>query len=161
MEQPKAGTNRTFHNLPTYLLSDITFASYSPSLKIVNKFSCSILRTARILNNCLSGMASRISAFWRELAMAIAPLRKIVSRELEVYCPDPRNPKYKIYSLFDTLECGHGQEIYLYGGLQDLTFAYTDSPVIRAKRHRCRPCAQLLAKKPVQSVSLPAVAKTA
>lgn len=95
------------------------------------------------------------------VAFMAAPLRKIVLRELSVFQPDPRNPKYKIYSLIDVLECGHAQDVYLFNGLRDLLNAYTDSPVIKAKRHRCRPCMNLLAKKLPQSVPLPAVAKTA
>ena len=95
------------------------------------------------------------------VAFMAAPLRKIVLRELSVLQPDPRNPKYKIYSLIDTLECGHTQENYLFGGIRDLVNGYTDSPVIRARRHRCRPCASLLAKKKPQAVPLTAVAKTA
>lgn len=90
-----------------------------------------------------------------------APLRRIVMRELDVYQPDPRNPKYFIYSLIDTLECGHSQSEYLFNGLLDLTNPYTDSPTVRARRHRCRPCASLLAKKKPQSVPFTAIAKAA
>lgn len=94
------------------------------------------------------------------LAMAAAPLRRIVARELCIHQPNPRL-KYSIYSLIDTLECGHTQEIYLFDGLRDLANAYTENAAIAARRHRCHPCASLLAKKKPQSVPLFAVAKTA
>jgi hypothetical protein len=91
-----------------------------------------------------------------------APLRRIVLRELDILCPDSRNLKYKIYSLIDTMECGHSSEQYLFNGLLDLVNAYTESPAIRAKRHRCHPCAQLLAtRKPMQTVLAIAAVKTA
>jgi len=105
-------------------------------------------------------IAAALRSAARVLAMT-APLRRIVVRELCESQPDPRNPKYLIYSIIDTLECGHSQSEYLFNGLLDLINPYTDSPVIRAKRHRCRPCAQLLVKKRPQSVPLPAVAKIA
>ncbi len=95
------------------------------------------------------------------VALMAAPLRRIVVRELRKLQPDPRNPKYTIYSIIDTLECGHTQDNYLFNGLLDLINPYTDSPVVRAKRHRCRPCMHLLAKKRPQSVPLPAVVKAA
>lgn len=108
---------------------------------------------------------------WRSLAQAVkqwilamacppAPLRKIAIRELVVTQPDLRQ-KYFIYCLMDTLECGHSQEVYLYDGIRDLLNGYTTNPAVKAKRHRCRPCASLLlSRKPVQSVAIgkPAVA---
>lgn len=94
------------------------------------------------------------------VAFMAAPLRRIVLRELCITKPRP-SLAYSIYSLIDTLECGHVQSEYLFNGLLDLTNPYTDSPVIRAKRHRCRPCMNLLAKKRPQSVPLPAAAKAA
>ena len=101
---------------------------------------------------------------WAATLMAhlLAPLRRVVARELDVYLPDARNPKYKAYFLVDTLECGHVQDVYLWNGLQDVLYAYSDSPAIRAKRHRCRPCASLLAtRKPMQTVTAQPAAKTA
>lgn len=91
-------------------------------------------------------------------ARTLAPLRKIMSRELEV--SEPR-PKYVYYSLIDSLECGH--RAWSPVDLADLLNAYTESPVIRARRHRCQPCARLLAeRKPVQTVTaVPLAAKTA
>src|SRR6185437_2719769 len=84
----------------------------------------------------------------------LAPLRRIVSREVESFRPDPR-VNYEVYSLRDTLECGHVQDHFLWGGLADLQNAYTENPLVRSARHRCQPCAQLLSvKKPVQSVTL-------
>lgn len=95
------------------------------------------------------------------LAAMAAPLRRIVARDVAVTMPDARNPRYRIYSLIDTLECGHEYDAYLFGGLEDLTFAYTQNPAVTAKRRRCRPCASLLAKKRPQSVPLPVAVKTA
>ena len=93
------------------------------------------------------------------VAIMASPLRLIVSREL---CTIQPRSNYFIYSLSDTLECGHVEDHYLFNGLADLTNPYTDSPVVRAKRHRCKPCASLLAKrKPVQTVPAIAAAKTA
>lgn len=125
----------------------------------MRKFSCSILRIYSQLCACFCTSYRTISALVL-LAMA-APLRRIVARDVVVTLPDARNPRYRIYSLVDTLECGHEYSSYLFGGLEDLTYAYTTNPAITAKRHRCRPCASLLAKKPPQSVPLRAVAKTA
>jgi hypothetical protein len=110
----------------------------------------------------LHSIAAALRSAVRVLAMALSPLRRIVVRELCESQPDPRNPKYLVYSILDHLECGHSQNNYLFDGLLDLINPYTDSPVIRAKRHRCRPCAQLLAqKKPVQGVPFPAIRKVA
>lgn len=88
----------------------------------------------------------------------LPPLRRIVYREL---CELRARKSYSIYSLIDTLECGHQQDVYLYNGLHDLLNPYTENPAISAKRHRCRPCASLLAKKKPQSVPLTAATKAA
>jgi hypothetical protein len=94
------------------------------------------------------------------VAFMAAPLRLIVSRELFVCKPRP-TLAYSIYSLIDTLECGHSQEVYLFNGLHDLLNAYTETPAVTAKRHRCRPCASLLAKKKPQSVPFTAIHRVA
>ena len=93
--------------------------------------------------------------------MPLSPLRRIILRELSIYHPDPRNNKYSIYSLIDTMECGHSQEMYLFEGLQAVTNAYISNPAVMARRHRCRPCASLLAKKRPQSVPFTAITKMA
>lgn len=82
----------------------------------------------------------------------LAPLRKIVSRELVVFQPDTR-VRHFIYSLRDRLECGHEQEHYLPDGLRELLNAYHESAVVRARRHRCHPCGAVSLKKPVQSIA--------
>lgn len=152
IDMAEAETKRVLHNFTRYLLSDI-------AVKKVRNFLCSAFRTSTILNQTFITFARHIFALIN-LAMA-APLRRIVARELCEFQPDPRNPKYLVYSLIDTLECGHSQDVYLFNGLQDLTNPYIDSPAIRAKRHRCRPCEMLLAKKKPASVPLPAITKTA
>lgn len=157
MDSQRAGEKLGFHNLPIYLLSDIGFAYRSHGTKIIRFFSCFLAQKETKLNYLLNKLGDKISTFWLDLAM-LPPLRKIVRREL---CQQHVRPKYIIYSLIDTLECGHKQDNYLFNGLLDLINPYTDSPVVRAKRHRCRPCMNLLAKKKPQSVPLPAVAKAA
>ncbi len=157
MKQPRAETNRVSHNFPAYFLSD----ARPVCARFVKSNLCSAFgNLARPIAH-LRTFSGKVFAFWAwAMAALSAPLRKIARRELDVYHPDARNPKYSIYSLIDTLECGHVQNVYLFGGLNDLMNAYTDNPAIKAKRHRCRPCASLLLKKPVQSVAIgkPAVA---
>ena len=151
----RAGATRILRNLPSYLLSDI-------GTKYVKFAQCFTFRTIRNLPNFFTRIASIVSALWTLMPRLLAPLRKVVARELDVYLPDARNPKYKIYSLVDTLECGHVQDVYLWNGLQDVLYAYSDNPAITAKRHRCQPCASLLAtRKQPQSVPAIAAAKTA
>lgn len=102
---------------------------------------------------------SRIATDWAELMRRVlAPLRKIVSRELVEHRPDPR-VRYTIYWLRDLLECGHESTASLDNGIRDLLNAYTECAAIRARHHRCQECLTLTAKKPVQSVA--AVAKAA
>ena len=155
-----AETKRFYHNFPAYLLSDIAAKWPALRLKIVKNFliNNSIIFSRLRAKLCTS--CRTISALVL-LAMA-APLRRIVARDVAVTLPDARNPRYRIYSLIDTLECGHEYSSYLFGGLEDLTYAYTDNPVIKAKRHRCRPCAQLLTtRKPMQTVTAIPAVKTA
>lgn len=148
----KAEARRLTITFPFYPLSEVNNG-------IRNSLSSAFL-TATNLNEFLKKLAGSISAFWRMLAMPLPPLRKIVSRELDIYQPDPRFKNF-IYSLIDTLECGHVKQSYLFGGVSDVANAYTLSPVVKAKRHRCRPCAALLAKKKPQSVPYPAARVTA
>lgn len=131
--------------------------------QILWKVRCASKKTLRPILQSLKvvDICTHLLRLARWLTTMPAPLRRIVAREVSAFQPDSRNKKYLIYSLIDTLECGHSHEVYLYNGLQDIIFAYTDSPAVSAKRHRCRPCEALLAKKKPQSVPLPAVAKTA
>jgi hypothetical protein len=91
----------------------------------------------------------------RLLDMSLSPLRRIVSRTLEVY-EYHRTGQPRLFVINDTLECGHifpclGWDIF------DLLDPYIQNPQVSAKRHHCRPCAQLLAtRKPVQSVGIAA-----
>lgn len=160
MNRARAGTTRTLHNFTGYLLSDVAPKRPVFRLKIVKNF---LINKSEILTKlcaklCTSGRT--ISALVL-LAMA-APLRRIVARDVVITLPDARNPRYRIYSLIDQLECGHEYSSYLFGGLEDLTFAYTLNPAITARRRRCRPCAQLTAtRKPMQTVTAIPAAKTA
>jgi hypothetical protein len=130
--------------------------SYPPNLR---EFQSSAFRTVANLYAYLTTLGRTIPALVAKWMLAMAaPLRRIVARELEILNP---RPKYYIYSLLDTLECGHAQSVYLFNGLLDLTNPYTDNRAVRARRHRCVPCASLLAKKKPQSVPLPAVAEVA
>jgi len=91
---------------------------------------------------------SDISLFGLILVRKLSPLRRIVSRSFE--------PPHKGGSIFlhatDVLECGH--VVYPLVTLRDLAYAYTDNPDARARRHRCRECAAMLAeRKPVQSAA--------
>lgn len=161
MSQHRAGSNPLYNNFPSYLLSDIHnrphFGIVKPPLGITF-VKCA---TCTVSLNIISSISALLASAARMLTMALAPLRRIILRELDVYHPDPRNLKYSIYSLVDTMACGHVSEFYLYNGLGDIVNAYTQNPVICAKSHRCRPCASLLAKKKPQSVPLTAATKAA
>ncbi len=134
----------------------------SALLNIVKNLSCSAFVKLDNLNSLLYRIAGNVAAFWPSMTRILSPLRRVVARELETHLPDPQNPRYRTSFLVDTLECGHVQDVYLWNGLQDVLFAYTDNPAIRAKRHRCQPCAQLEnQRKPMQTVPAVAAAKTA
>jgi len=112
---------------------------------------CKLISIVRFV--CKSSLS--IAAFWRMLMSA--PLRRIISRELDV---QQVKPKYSVYAIIDELECGHSYWSPI--SLLELVNAYETSPAISAKRHRCRPCMNLLAKrKPMQTVTDIAAAKTA
>ena len=151
----RAETSRVLHNFSRYLLSDVRSESGK-----VNPYLSSTYGNKLGLYRFFISLGDSISALWRMMTMPHAPLRRIVTRDLCVDHPDPRT-QYSIFSLNDTLECGHVENHYLFGGLADLTNPYTESSVVKSKRHRCKPCASLLAKKRPQSVPLMAAAKTA
>lgn len=91
---------------------------------------------------------------WAE-RMALAPLRRIASRTLEVFSYHKNGRPYQ-FVIHDALECGHVTTLYDWDIL-DLIWAYTETPSVRARRHRCVPCAELVAqRKPVASVGLTA-----
>jgi len=96
----------------------------------------------------------RIATYWAELMRRVlAPLRRIVSRELEVYATSRVSIHPASFVVHDKLECGHVHTSLLWE-LFDLTDPYTRSAHVRAIRHRCHECLTLAAKKPVQSVTL-------
>src|SRR5690348_13609621 len=96
MKTPRAEKNRF-----SIILQAICYQTLA--LIRIRFFSRSAFRTATNLNGNLIRLAASISALWRKLAM-LAPLRRIVSREIDV---QQVKPKYFIYALIDTLECGH------------------------------------------------------
>ena len=95
----------------------------------------------------------RIATYWAELMRRVlAPLRRIVSRELEVYVASRVRSYPASFVVHDKLECGH-TFTNLNWDIFDLVNAYTESPWVKAVRHRCHECLTLTAKKPVQSVT--------
>lgn len=96
----------------------------------------------------------RIATYWAELMRrTLAPLRKIVARELEVFEFRRNSVHPQSFAIHDHMECGHVHTSLLWD-IFDLLNAYTESPHVRAIRHRCQECLTLTAKKPVQSVTL-------
>lgn len=86
------------------------------------------------------------------IARTLAPLRKIVSRELEVLRYDRVKKELpQSFVIHDHLECGHSQTL-LGWGIFDLLDPYTTNPEVKARRHRCHPCASRLARKPMATV---------
>lgn len=106
-----------------------------------------------------------LSLIWESLRFlkvalnrALAPLRAVLTRELEVFeyrRYGTRHPH--VFHIVDLLECGHRFVSPLWD-FRDLVYAYVDSaeaPHVTAKRHRCHECRELAQqKKPAQSVSL-------
>src|SRR6478672_5726702 len=118
MKQPWAERKPVLHKFTAYLLSDAVFAIPSRPLNIVKNFLSSAFGTATNLNKILISVGRRVSALLSEWTLAMAaPLRRIVARDVAVFVPDARNPRYRIYSLIDVLECGHEYDAYLFGGL--------------------------------------------
>lgn len=118
-----------------------------------------LLSTLQTFLNIASFCEQLIYTFAQRLAVwmqrTLAPLRRIVSRELEVFEYDRiRKDLPQSFIINDHLECGHVEVCYSWD-IFDLLNAYTTNPQVRAKRHRCKPCASLLAdRKPVQPVRL-------
>lgn len=82
-----------------------------------------------------------------------APLCRIVSRDLQIWSHHPNGQIYQ-FGLYDLLECGHEQPAG-YLTFSDLINPYSESSAMRARRHRCRECAAIVAsRKPVSSVAL-------
>lgn len=128
-------------------------------VKLACPWTLALLSTLQTVLNIASFCEQLIYKFAQRLAAwmirTLAPLRRIVSRELvvleydRIYKDLPQS-----FIIQDTLECGH-VEACLSWDIFDLLNAYTDNPQVRAKRHRCKPCASLLAdRKPVQPVKL-------
>lgn len=92
----------------------------------------------------------------------LAPLRRIVLRSMEVIEASQMSlfetafTKSTPFAVIDRLECGHETTSLLWG-FRDLVNAYSDSPWVKARHHRCRECAKAIARnerKPVKSVRL-------
>lgn len=156
-------TSPRFNNLTPYLLSD-TAANRHASLRILKSKnsllglkipdSAEKLSTFGLLARSIYRAAIRLVCSMRR---ALSPLRRIVSRELEVY-KFYRSGLPESFALHDTLECGH-VHTNLSLDVFDLLNAYTQHPALSARRHHCQPCASLLTeRKQPKSV---AVAKAA
>jgi hypothetical protein len=93
---------------------------------------------------------------------ALAPLRRVVSRDVETFQYQRHNSKHpRLFVVIDSLDCGHKHVAHEWDFL-DLINAYSSAPYVTARRHRCHDCRDLAAaKKPVQSVGVKAVAVTA
>lgn len=125
-----------------------------------------ISRTSINFTNLCANLGRVFRTLPRRLAevmeRTLAPLRKIVSRTLEVYVyAKGSDTKPQSFVLHDGLECGH-EQLCLGWDIFDLLNPYTSNPEVSAKRHRCRPCAQLLAtRKPMGTVGVPAQVEVA
>ena len=132
---------------------------FSSFVGLKNRTTANIFTFFSISGVCSRSIFSRIATDWAELMRRVlAPLRKIVSRELEVYATSRVSIHPASFVVHDKLECGHVHTSLLWD-LFDLLNAYTVSAHVWAVRHRCHECLTLTAKKPVQSVA--AVAKAA
>lgn len=113
--------------------------------------------------NSYSGASWRsfVCGLWADLMRrTLAPLRRIVARQLEVFTLDRITGHPCSFAVHDRMECGHVHTSLLWD-IFDLLNGYTESPHVRAIRHRCQECLTLTAKKPVQSVTLAQPAKVA
>lgn len=87
------------------------------------------------------------------LKRVLAPLRRIVARELEVFAVSRVSGHPTSFAVHDRLECGHTRTSLLWD-VFDLLNGYTQSAHVRAVRHRCHECMTLVAtKKPPMSVT--------
>lgn len=89
------------------------------------------------------------------VSRALAPLRRIVARDLKVFEYQRFGPRRPLsFVVIDSLECGHSFTEYLWD-FRDLINGYSDAPHVTARRHRCHECRDLVAtKKPVRSVAV-------
>lgn len=99
-----------------------------------------------------------LSLFWELLRLLKvaphAPLRKVVTRRISVHSYYLNSDRPWNFTVYATLDCGHEYREFEWSFL-DLVYAYTETPEVNARRHRCHPCRDLaLAKKPVRSVGL-------
>lgn len=144
---------RLFASPVNFLKKSLSFVG------LKNRTTANIFTLFGISGVCSCSVFSRIATDWADLMRRVlAPLRRIISRELEIYSTDRITGHPYSFVVHDTLECTHtytsfGWDIF------DLLNAYTESAHVRAIRHRCQECLTLTAKKTVQSVT--AVAKAA
>jgi len=125
---------------------------------------------SRTLHVFLKALLLTSSSFWRAVRLVwtymqrtLAPLRRIVSRSLEVLenqqrelFPPAFGPTIP-FAIIDLLECGH-ESISLLWDFRDLIDAYTKNPEVKARHHRCRPCLKLQNKRK-QPQSVKAIAR--
>ena len=153
-----------YQTLPTPCIrlfaSAVNFLKKSLSVVgLKNRTTAKLFTLFSISGVCSRSGFSRFATDWAELMRRVlAPLRRIISRELEIYSTDRITGHPYSFVVHDKLECTHtytsfGWDIF------DLLNAYSESAHVRAVRHCCHECLTLTAKKPVQSVA--AVAKAA
>jgi hypothetical protein len=106
-----------------------------------------------------------LSLIWESLRLlkvaairVLAPLRRVVTREAKVFNHDRVKGTPSAFAVIATLDCGHSFKEFSWYFI-DLVYAYTANPEVLARRHRCHDCRDIaLAKKPVKSVSVEAMA---
>lgn len=103
-----------------------------------------------------------LSLIWESLRLlkvatvrALAPLRVVVSRSLEVFEYQRAGARHpRLFVVNDLLDCGHTFASHLWDFL-DLVNGYATGTHVTARRHRCHECRDIAkAKKPSVSVGL-------
>lgn len=83
---------------------------------------------------------------------SFAPLRRIRERTIEVFQFQRNSDHPYLFAIHEQLECAHVSTSLMWDFL-DLINPHTSNPAVTARRRRCTPCGQMLAKKPPQSVA--------
>lgn len=131
---------------PRLKISDF-LSRFGPKSQNIAKL-CTRFRNSGVLSSSLYRSTTWVDLLKR----ALAPLRRIVCRDLEVFECFHNSSRPRLFVVHDRLECGHVATSLLWEFL-DLVNAYTTNPDVKAKHHRCHECLTLTAKKPVQSVT--------
>lgn len=110
-----------------------------------------------------------LSLIWESLRLlkvttvrALAPLRVVVSRSIEVFEYQRAGARHpRLFVVNDLLDCGHTFASHLWDFL-DLVNGYATGSHVTARRHRCHECRDVAkAKKPSVSVGLAKAAAVA